>query len=69
MARLAPQEAPMTTPSRSGKLISNIFTAVIYIYLIPAIMIFTPYYNWQYAKENGFVAWLFLGEIVPTLEE
>jgi hypothetical protein len=25
---------------------------------------FIPYYNWQYAKENGFLKWLFLGEVV-----
>jgi len=28
----------------------------------------TPYYNWQYAKEHGFIKWLFLGEIVATLK-
>jgi hypothetical protein len=27
---------------------------------------FIPYYNWQYAKENGFTKWLFLGEMVAT---
>ena len=25
-----------------------------------------PYYNWQYAKEHGFLEWLFLGEFVAT---
>jgi hypothetical protein len=25
-----------------------------------------PYYNWQYAKEHGFVDWLIWGEITPT---
>lgn len=30
------------------------------------IMFFIPYYNWQYAKNNGFAKWLLLGEIVPT---
>jgi hypothetical protein len=29
-------------------------------------MISAPYFNWLYAKENGFVAWLFLGQVVPT---
>jgi len=26
------------------------------------------YFSWQYAQENGFIAWLFLGEIVPGLK-
>jgi hypothetical protein len=25
-----------------------------------------PYYNWQYAKENGFLKWVILGEVVAT---
>jgi hypothetical protein len=25
-----------------------------------------PYYNWQYAKEHGFVAWFLFGEVVAT---
>lgn len=30
-------------------------------------MIFSvPYYNWTYAKENGFVKWLVFGELVAT---
>jgi hypothetical protein len=24
------------------------------------------YFNWTYARENGFAAWLFLGQIIPT---
>lgn len=28
----------------------------------------TPYFNWMFAKENGFLAWLFLGQIIPTLQ-
>ena len=24
------------------------------------------YFNWTYARDNGFVKWLFLGQIVPT---
>jgi hypothetical protein len=27
-----------------------------------------PYFNCQYAKDHGFLAWLLLGEIVPTLK-
>lgn len=38
------------------------------LYLVVSMTIFTPYYNWQYAKENGFVSWFLLGEIVPTMK-
>ncbi len=34
--------------------------------MFTAFIIFTPYYNWQYAKNNGFASWLFFGEIVAT---
>jgi hypothetical protein len=29
-------------------------------------VIFVPYYNWQYAKDHGFVSWLLFGQIAPT---
>ena len=38
------------------------------IYMIVATTIFIPYFNWQFAQENGFVKWLLLGEIVPTFK-
>ena len=25
-----------------------------------------PYFNWQYARDNGFMSWLFFGEVVGT---
>ena len=31
-----------------------------------SVMCMVPYFNWRFAKDNGFIAWLFLGEIVPT---
>jgi hypothetical protein len=58
----------MTAPNRVGNVASNILTVLIYLYMIPAFMFFVPYYNWQYAKNHGFVSWLFLGEIVPTAQ-
>lgn len=30
------------------------------------VMLSVPYYNWQYAREHGFMSWLFLGEVVAT---
>jgi hypothetical protein len=29
-------------------------------------MLTIPVFNWRYAKEHGFVSWLFLGEVVAT---
>lgn len=36
------------------------------LYFLVAVLFFAPYYNWTYAKENGFFKWLFLGEIIAT---
>lgn len=44
------------------------FLAMLYVVLIIGVVITVPYYNWQFAQKNGFAAWLFLGEIVPTLK-
>jgi hypothetical protein len=38
------------------------------IYFFIAVMIFAPYYNWIYARDNGFVKWVLLGQIVPTVQ-
>jgi len=54
--------------SRSSEIVGKIFTGIVIVYFVIAGLIFVPYYNWQYAKENGFVKWLFLGELVPTLK-
>jgi hypothetical protein len=37
-----------------------------FIYFYVAALIACPYYNWQYAKQNGFASWIVLGQIVPT---
>lgn len=44
----------------------NIFTGVIYLYIISVSIIFVPYYNWNYAKTHGFAKWIFFGELVAT---
>jgi hypothetical protein len=31
-------------------------------------MIAVPYFNWCYARDKGFVSWLFFGEIVATAQ-
>ena len=33
-----------------------------------SVAVFTLYYNWLFAKTNGFIAWLFFGEIIATLK-
>jgi len=38
---------------------------LLYIYFF-GLMISGVYFNWQYARENGFLKWLLLGEVVPT---
>lgn len=58
----------MPNPNRSNGALGNIISVVLWIYMVPAVLIFAPYYNWQYARENGFVRWLLLGEIVPTVK-
>jgi hypothetical protein len=47
------------------KVITSLLGALIGIYFL-SLLVFTPYFNWQYAKHNGFINWLFLGEIVAT---
>ena len=36
------------------------------LYFLVAVLFFAPYYNWPYAKEYGFLNWLFFGEFVAT---
>ena len=42
-------------------------SVLVFLYALPAL-IFTLYYNYQYARDNGFLAWLFFGEIVATFK-
>jgi len=55
-------------PSKKGikNIVSGILRAIFWIYLFSVSLVFLPYYNWQFAKANGFVKWLVFGEIVPT---
>ncbi len=40
---------------------------LLYVYVIGAILS-GVYFNWQFAKENGFLKWILLGELIPTLK-
>ena len=33
-----------------------------------SVGIFGIYYNWLYANEHGFIAWLFFGEVIASLK-
>ena len=45
----------------------NIFYFVIYAYLASAGMA-ALYFNYLYAVNNGFVAWLLFGELIATFQ-
>lgn len=52
--------------SKTKELIGKIPAMAIQTYFLISIMIFTPYLNWKYANENGFIKWLLFGEIAAT---
>jgi hypothetical protein len=55
-------------PKRSLRgVTASIATAAFVLYWV-SVMLAVPYFNWSYAQKNGFVSWLLLGEIVPTLK-
>ena len=45
----------------------KILMGILIIYGI-SVGIFGIYYNWLYANEHGFVAWLFFGEVIASLK-
>jgi hypothetical protein len=45
----------------------KILSPLWYAYFVGAMIAF-PYFNYKYAKENGFMNWLMLGEIVPSMK-
>ena len=45
----------------------KLLMAIAVIYGI-SVAIFGLYYNWLFAKANGFWAWLFFGEIIASLK-
>jgi len=48
-----------------GKLLGTSCAVIIGLYFL-SVMIFVPYYNWQYARSNGVIDWMFFGEIAAT---
>ena len=45
----------------------KILMGILIIYGI-SVGIFGIYYNWLYANENGFISWLFFGEVIASLK-
>ena len=45
----------------------KILMGILIIYII-SVGIFGVYYNWLYANEHGFIAWLFFGEVIASLK-
>lgn len=45
----------------------NILGFLFAIYIMVSLII-TPYNNWEYAKNNGFVKWFLFGEVVATVK-
>jgi hypothetical protein len=60
----------MTSQTGKGNIVSNIVNVLIYLYMLPAVFVFVPYYNWQYANTHGYVSWLehFRNELVPVIQ-
>lgn len=52
--------------SESGAF-GKIATGLMYAYVI-GIVLAMPYYNWIYARDHGFLKWVFFGEIVATVK-
>lgn len=47
------------------KIFGTIISGIVGFYFI-GFIIYTPYYNWNYAKSHGFAKWLLLGEVIST---
>lgn len=60
-------DLPKQISIKLRKALSYSISFPLFVYFA-GVMLSTPYYNWQYAKQNGFVSWLFLGEIRATLK-
>ncbi|MGG6294909.1 hypothetical protein ACQ4M4_10825 [Leptolyngbya sp. AN02str] len=50
-----------------SKKIFAVFLSISMSTYILGVCIFAPYYNWQYSQKNGFISWLFFGEVISCL--
>lgn len=49
------------------KLFGNLGSSIFGIYIFIAI-VSAAYFNWQYARDNGFMKWVAFGEVVATVK-
>lgn len=52
---------------KKDSMLGALWTGCVYAYLL-GVGISGVYFNWQYAQENGFLKWLFFGELIPTVQ-
>ena len=55
-------------PRSDAPPLSGILSLLVYLYFMIAFFIAVPYFNYQYARQHGFINWLFLGEVAPTAQ-
>jgi len=48
-----------------GSVLRKIGQVLLGVYVV-GVFVTIPYCNWQYAREHGFLHWLFFGQVVPT---
>jgi hypothetical protein len=46
----------------------KVIIGIFVLYFIVAFVVYTPHYNWQYAKTHGFAKWIVLGEIIAIVK-
>lgn len=49
------------------KFIQRLSVVVLGVHIGIGLFVFVPYENWRYARAHGFLEWLFLGELEPTI--
>jgi hypothetical protein len=52
---------------RLNVIVTNLMGGLMVAYMIGA-MVATPLFNWEFARRNGFMKWLLLGEVVATAQ-
>jgi hypothetical protein len=55
----------MSKTEKHGSGLAALLQFVVGIYAMGVILCGT-YFNWTFARDNGFVTWLLLGQVVPT---
>src|SRR5690242_2643510 len=53
--------------SRVSRAAAVVLQVLVVAYFIGAILS-GAYFNWTYARDHGFLKWLLLGQIVPTMK-